>query len=57
MNDDIRPKIAAPEANIRLHLGIERSRRDLFGKLIHESFRAAAQAVDVLAYEASLFHQ
>ena len=30
--------------------------RQLFGEIIHQLFRAAALAVDVLAYEASLFH-
>jgi hypothetical protein len=56
VNHDIRTEIAAAKANIRLDLDVDGLSVDLIGKVFHQFFRAAALAVDVLAYETGLFH-
>jgi hypothetical protein len=56
VDNDVGPEIAPAEANIRFHLSIQSSFGDLLGKLVEQFFRAAAQAVNILADKASLFH-
>jgi hypothetical protein len=56
MDDDIGTEIAPAKTDIRLHLGIDGPRRYLLSNLVHQLFRAAALAIDVLADKASLFH-
>ena len=50
-------EVAAAETDVGLDFGINRFRGDHFGKFFHQGLRAAAQAVDVLADEAVLFHR
>jgi hypothetical protein len=57
MDDNVGTDITAAKANVRLDLGINRFFRHLASQLLHELFRAPAQAINVLADKASLFHQ
>jgi hypothetical protein len=56
MDDDVRPVFASSKTYIGLYLGIDGTSRNLFGEILHELFRTAAQTVDILTHEASLFH-
>jgi hypothetical protein len=53
---DIGPFFARAEAQVRLHLDIDTAGSYFVGQLIQDFFGPAKLAVDVLAYEADLFH-
>jgi hypothetical protein len=56
MDHHIGPLFAAPEAQVRFNLHVQRSGSYFVSQLIHDFFGSSKLAVDVLAYEADLFH-
>ena len=56
VNNDVGTEVATAEANIGFDFGIDRLGGDHIGKIFHQRFRAAAQAIDILADKAGLFH-
>jgi hypothetical protein len=56
MDHDIGTFFAAPKAQVGFYLYVQRSGGYFVSQLIHDFFGSSKLAIDVLAYEADLFH-